>query len=115
MMDSTPRFLSGIFPFIGGGLTAPAPLAELSYKVPFDKRSQLIYLRAGNSCDELITVVLMRDGSPMRYFPVGAKASYHVPLSVVEDLMPESRIEVYLAAPQGTSGTVVLDIGLIEI
>ena len=39
----------------------------------------------------------------------------HVPLAVVEDLQPDTVIEVYFAAPAGVSGTLVLDIGLIEI
>ncbi len=31
---------------------------DVSYTVPFDKRTQLIYLRAGSSLDELIYLVL---------------------------------------------------------
>jgi hypothetical protein len=50
----------------------------------------------------------------MRYFPLGAKGAIHVPLAVVEDLHPESSLEVLLAAPAGVSGTVVIDIGLME-
>jgi assimilatory nitrate reductase catalytic subunit len=57
----------------------------------------------------------MRDGAPMRYFPLGAKSAMHVPLAVVEDLMPESGLEVHIAAPEGVSGTLVLDLGLMEI
>ena len=43
----------------------------------------------------------MRDGKPMRIFPIGAKAAMHVPLAVVEDLMPDSKVEVFVAAPAG--------------
>jgi hypothetical protein len=115
-MDVTPRFLNGVFSFQGRGMTKPVPLDDgLSYAVPFDKRAQLIYFRAGNSASELVYVVLMRDGKPMRYFPIGAKSTCHVPLAVVEDLFPETKLEVVLAAPEGASGTVVLDIGLMEI
>jgi hypothetical protein len=32
----------------------------------------------------------------------------------MEDLHPESALEVLLAAPAGASGTVVIDIGLME-
>ena len=39
----------------------------------------------------------------------------HVPLAVVEDLSPETRLEVFVGAPAGVSGSVVIDIGLIEI
>ena len=83
--------------------------------MPSDKRSQLIYLRAGNSADALVSVTLMKDGKPFRLFPMGAKGTVHVPLAVVEDLMPESKLEVFVAAPAGVSGEIVLDIGLIEI
>jgi assimilatory nitrate reductase catalytic subunit len=115
-METTPRFLQGVFTFEGQGLTAAALLAASTvYTVPSAKRSQLIYLRAGNSSDELIALILMRDGTPMRYFPIGAKADSHVSLAVVEDLMPDTKLEVFVAAPLGISGSVVLDIGLLEI
>ncbi len=70
---------------------------------------------AGNSADALADLALMRDGRPMRLFPVGARAAMHVPLAVVEDISPEAKIEVFLAAPQGAQGQVVLDIGLMEV
>ncbi len=57
----------------------------------------------------------MRDGKPMRYFPIGAKADVHVPLAVVEDIFPESKLEVLFAAPAGSAGHLVLDIGMLEI
>jgi hypothetical protein len=115
-MYTKPRFLQGVYPFEGRGLRHPFLLsAELSYKVPFDKRSQLVYFRGGNSIDELIYLTLMRDDKPLRYFPLGAKADVHVQLAVVEDLLPDDRLDVFLAAPEKTAGAVVLDIGLIEI
>ncbi len=115
-METTPRFLNGVFDFTGQGLKSGALLDDsLVYTVPADRRSQLIYFRAGNSGDALIAVTLMRDGKPMRTFPVGAKGAMHVPLAVVEDLFPDSRVEVFLAAPEGASGQVVLDVGLLEI
>jgi hypothetical protein len=115
-MNPTPRFIFGVFPFEGRGLeTAAALSGKASFSVPADKRAQLIYLRAGNSIDELVYVALMRDGKVMRYFPIGAKASVHVPLAVVEDIFPESKIEAFFAAPKGVSGLLVLDIGLLEL
>ncbi len=115
-METTPRFLNGVYPFSGQGLEMSGPLgAGLSYTVPSDKRSQLIYFRAGNSADALVSVSLMRDGKAIRTFPIGAKGAVHVPLAVVEDLFPDSRIEVFVAAPAGVSGQIVLDIGLLEI
>ena len=114
-MESTPKFLNGIFVFTGAGLDKPSLLDPgLVYKVPGDRRAQLVYLRAGNSLDELICLTLMRDGKPMRLFPVGAKAAEHIGLTVVEDLEPETTIEVYVSAPDGASGRAVVDIGLLE-
>ena len=115
-MEATPRFLNGVYPFAGKGYDKPAALnGTLAYAVPADKRAQLIYLRAGNSCGEMIYLTLMRDGKPMRYFPIGAKCSEHVPLAVVEDLCPETKLDVVLAAPSGVSGHLAVDIGLLEI
>ena len=38
-----------------------------------------------------------------------------MPLAVVEDLFPDTKLEIFFAAPEGAAGTVVLDIGLMEI
>jgi hypothetical protein len=115
-MEAIPKFLNGVYAFHGTGYDKPAPVGDkLVYTVPADKRAQLIYLRAGNSCPELVYLLLMRDGKPMRYFPVGAKASEHVSLAVVEDIVPDTRLEVLLAAPVGATGYLVVDIGLLEI
>src|SRR5262245_17776678 len=100
-MDTKSHFLQGVYPFEGRGLTKPVQLdAKLSYRVPPDKRSQLIYFRGGNSSAELIYLVFMRDNKPMRYFPLGAKATVHVQLAVVEDLLPDSHLDIFLAAPE---------------
>ena len=116
MIDSTPRFLNGAFSFTGAGYDKPAPLdPSLVYVVPADKRAQLIYLRAGNSSPDLVYVTLMQDGRVARMFPVGAKAGMHVPLAVVEDLQPDTRIEVHFGGTAGGSGVLVLDLGIIEI
>ena len=114
-METTPRFLNGVYGFAGQGLGSATPLAGLAYTVPSDKRSQLIYFRGGNSSDGLVAVSMVKDGKVFRIFPIGAKGSVHVPLAVVEDLFPESKVEVFVAAPEGVSGHVVLDIGLVEI
>jgi len=114
-METTPRFLNGVYAFTGQGLDAAASLGGLSYTVPADKRAQMIYIRAGNSTEQMIAVHLMQGGKAMRSFPIGARGAIHVPLVVVEDLMPDSRIDVFVAAPTGVSGQVVLDIGLLEI
>ena len=116
MMESVPKFLNGVFAFKGAGLGKSALLdPSLVYTVSGERRAQLVYLRGGNSSDALICLTLMRDGKPMRMFPVGAKAGIHVPLTVVEDLQPDTKVEVFVSAPEGVDGQVVLDLGLVEI
>jgi assimilatory nitrate reductase catalytic subunit len=82
--------------------------------VPDGVISQALYFRGGNATYELITVVLMRDGVPMRYFPIGARSDVHVPLRVVEDIEGGSVVELQLVAPLGLSGHLVVDLGLVE-
>lgn len=115
-MEPKPQFIQGIFGFEGAGLTSPAALGGAAvYKVPRDKRAQIIYIRAGNSADALICLTLTRDGKVMRHFPLGAKQSMHVPLAMTEDVFPESQLELLVAAPKGVAGVVVVDVGLFEI
>ena len=114
--SSSPRFLQGVFEFEGKGLDAPFPIdASLSYTVPAGSTTQPVYFRGGNSSSEMITVVLVRDGAPMRYFPIAAKGATHVSLRVVEDLLGDTVLELLLSAPAGVSGTLVVDLGLVEI
>ena len=115
-MEAIPKFLQGVFSFTGAGLDRPSLLdPKCVYTVSSEHRSQLVYLRAGNSSGELICLTLMRDGKVMRLFPIGAKSGEHIPLAVVEDLEPTTKLEVYVAAPEGVSGYVVLDIAALEI
>ncbi len=114
-MDSNPRLLQGVYDFDGNGLEKPFLLDDdLVYEVPSGLQAQLVYFRGGNATDELVCAVLLRDGMPMRYFPIGAKGDTHVPLRVVEDLLSGTRLEVHLAAPEGLHGTVVIDVGMVE-
>jgi assimilatory nitrate reductase catalytic subunit len=39
----------------------------------------------------------------------------HVPLRVVEDLDSGTTLELHLAAPEGVTGTAVVDLGLVEV
>ena len=57
----------------------------------------------------------MRDGEPMRYFPIGAQDGTHVALRVVEDLLAETTLEVHLGGAGGRAGEIVVDLGLVEI
>ena len=116
MNGSTPRFLQGAYPFEGAGLDKPVAVhAALSYVVPPGATTQPVYFRGGNSADELVSVVLVRDGSPMRWFPIAAKGATHVALRVVEDLLSDTRLELHIAAPEGLAGTIVVDLGLVEV
>ena len=115
-MNEKPAFILGLFTYSGKGLECPIPFdPPVEYLVPTDKRSQTIYFRAGNPSAALIYLVLTANGAPMRYFPVGAQSGIHVPLAVVEDLAPETRVEVLIAAPKGPENSVVLDVGFMEI
>ena len=113
---STPRFLQGTFEFEGNGLDKPMPIdTSLRYVVPAGSVTQPVYFRGGNSGGEMITVVLFRDGKPMRYFPIAAKGATHVALRVVEDLLGDMVLELFVAAPPGCRGTVIVDLGLVEV
>jgi hypothetical protein len=112
---STPRFLQGAFNFDGNGLDKPGLLDEsLRYVVPTGSATQPVYFRGGNSTDEMVVIVLFSNGKPMRYFPIGAKGATHVALRVVEDLLGDTVLELFICAPSGCSGTVIVDLGLVE-
>jgi hypothetical protein len=113
---STPRFLQGAFEFEGNGLDKPMPVdSSLRYVVPAGTIAQPVYFRGGNSSDEMVTAVLFRDGKPMRYFPIAAKGATHVALRVVEDILGDTVLELFVAAPAGCAGTLIVDLGLVEV
>lgn len=113
---SRPRFLQGAFTFDGAGYDKPVPIDDsLRYVVPAGVTSQPVYFRGGNSTKQMISVVLFRDGAPMRYFPIAAKGATHVALRVVEDLLADTVLELYVAAPDGLAGAVIVDLGLVEV
>jgi assimilatory nitrate reductase catalytic subunit len=110
------RFLQGVFPFVGRGVFDLAPLNDaLSYIIPPEKTAEAVYVRGGNLSDDLIYLTLSVNGTSIRYFPVGPKADFHVPLAIVESYPVGTRFDVCLAAPRGLSGTVVVDVGLVEV
>ena len=115
-MEPTPRFVQAVRPFVGAGLDDYRPFdPPLRYTVPEDGSAQCVYFRGGNSADELITVVLTRDDEPTRLFPLGARSSVHIPLRITEQLLSDTTLELHVAAPEGVSGTVVLDLGILEL
>ena len=113
---ATPKFLQGVFPFMGRGLFDVAPLDDaLTYTVPFGKRARFVYLRAGNHAEDLVYLVFSANGKPLRYFPIGPRGDFHVPLAIVEAHPAGTKLEVLFAAPRGLSGTLIVDAGFLEI
>lgn len=109
-------FLQGVFPFMGRGVFDLGPLNDaLSYTVPPKRTAEVVYFRAGNMSDDLLYLTLSVNSQAIRYFPVGPKADFHVPLAIIEVYPAGSRIDVCLAAPRGLAGTVVIDVGLVEV
>ena len=114
--QAAPRFLQGVYPFAGRGVFDLAPLHdELAYVVPSGKTAQVLYFRAGNLSDDLLYLTLGANGQPVRYFPVGPKSDFHVPLVIVEDYPAGTRLQVCIAAPRGLTGSVVVDVGVMEM
>ena len=113
--DAIPRFLQGAFPFAGRGLFDPVLLDDsLAYTVPEGHNGAIVYFRGGNHSDDLLYLVLAADGAPIRYFPVGPKGDFHVPLAIVETHLAGARLEILIAAPRGVSGTVIVDAGILQ-
>ena len=114
--EAVARFLQGIYPFAGRGVFDLGPLHDdLCYTVPPGAAAEIVYVRAGNLSDDILYLTLSVNGRPARFFPVGPKADFHVPLALVESYPAGSRIEVGLAAPRGLTGTVVVDVGIAEL
>lgn len=114
-MLSTNVFRQGLVHITGEGLGELQQLGEpFNYLIPDGTVCQPLYFRGGNASDELVLVVLYRDGEPMRWFPIGAKSSVHVALRVVEDVPGGSVVELRASAPEGIEADLVLDLGLVE-
>ena len=115
-MKSSPKFVKGVSPRTGEGLGNPGPVAPArGHQGPAGAPAQPLYFRGGNSTAELVYVLLVRDGEPVRWFPIGAKGDVHVPLRVVEDLPGGTVVELHAAAPEGVTGELVVDLGLVEV
>ena len=94
------RFLQGVYPFAGRGVFDLGPLHDdLCYTVPPGAAAEIVYVRAGNLSDDILYLALSVNGRPIRYFPVGPKADFHVPLAIVETYPAGSRIEVVPRRP----------------
>lgn len=113
-MEGKPKFLQGTISFQGKGFDDPIPLRGLTYTVPQNMQSQLVYFRAGNSSDELVNLTLTPDGETMRLFPLGMKSAMHFPLAIQEFLPAATHLELNLTAAEGQSGSIFVDIGFME-
>jgi hypothetical protein len=113
---AVPRFIQGLFPFVGTGLTEALDLGpEASYEVPSDCSAEVIYLRAGNPTDELIYLILCKDQRPIRYFPLSKNEAIHISLAIQETHSARTLLSIKLGATRGLKGNLVLDLGLIEV
>jgi assimilatory nitrate reductase catalytic subunit len=110
--EGNPVLLQALTTFEGRGLESPLALG-LSYTVPFERTAGMFYFRAGSTVSGMVNISVMRDGKLMRYFPVAPNSAIHVSLAIVEELPALTRIDI-LAAGDG-SGTLILDIGYLEV
>ena len=110
-----PKFMQGVFPFVGRGLFELAPLDDsLTYIIPAGKIGKFVYFRAGNHSEDLCYLALCADDAPIRYFPIGPRGDFHVPLAIVESHPAGTRLQIAFAAPRGLQGTLIVDAGMIE-
>jgi assimilatory nitrate reductase catalytic subunit len=115
-VQPTPRFLQAIRPFEGHGLDEYLAFSPpVTYRVPDGREAQCVYFRGGNSSAELICVVLTRNEAVMRLFPIGARSSLHIPLRITESLLTDVELELHVAAGEGVTGTVIVDLGILEL
>lgn len=111
-MAYTTVLLQTITDIQGEGLNSPAPL-NLSYTVPQGCTAGVQYVRAGSTVGGMLNITLLQSGKVMRYIPVAAGSATHVPLAIVDELQPGTEVSVAVAA-EG-SGTLILDIGVLEV
>jgi hypothetical protein len=112
---SQPRFLQGVFPFVGKGIYEGIPLEhDLVCVVREGYQAKVLYVRLGNHSDDLIYLTLTANELPLRHFPVGPQGALHIPLVIQETHPPGTRLSFRLAAERGVSGTVILDVGIDE-
>jgi hypothetical protein len=105
--------LGGVYAFEGRGLHEPFAVdAGLRYTVPGGSMARAVRFHVVNRSDDMVCVVLVRDGSPMRYFPVAAQQEAEIPARAVEDLRGGSTLELQVAAPKGRAGSLTVELGL---
>ena len=113
-----PTFMQGLFSFRGRGLDNPMPFrAARLTTVPFDKRAQTIYFRAGNASAEMIYLVLTRRRQAHALLPGGRKERH--PCAAGGGRRPSARKQQWKLLVARSRGrlnrSVLLDIGFMEI
>lgn len=111
-MAYTTVLLQTITDIEGQGLSSPETL-NLTYTVSQGCTAGVQYVRAGSTVPGMVNITILKNGKAMRYVPVAAQSAIHVPLAIVDELRPGTEISVAVAA-EG-SGTLILDIGILEV
>ena len=70
-------------------------------------------MRAGNTAEGMANITLLNDGKVMRCFPASTGGAIPVPLAIVDELRPGTKVDV-VAACEGR-GTLILDVGILEV
>jgi len=86
---------------------------NLTHRVSQGCTAGVQYVRVGNTTEGMIDISVHEDGKRMRYVPVGAGGAIHEPLAIVDELQPGTEIPTAAAAEE--SGTMILDVGILEI
>ena len=111
-MANTTVLLQTITNIEGEGIDSPQDL-NLTYTVSQGCTAGVQYVRAGNTTEGMINITVLKDGKAMRYVPVAAGGAMHVPLAIVDELQPGTEFSIAAAAVR--SGTLILDIGILEV
>lgn len=113
-MISENVFLQGVAPYTGEGLHRQVELPGMEHRIPDGVVNQPVYIRVGNPSDELVYVAIRCGRTSQRIIPAGARSSIHVALRIVEDIEGGETIALSVAAPEGQSNEVVVDLGMVE-
>ncbi len=115
--QATPRFLQGVYPFAGRGVYELAPLHdELTYIVPAAQYGANRVLSRRQSC--------RRPDLSHRFPPTvpPSAISLSVPKPICMCRLPlwrvipsGTRLQICFAAPRGLTGTVIVDVGIVEM
>lgn len=106
--------LQGVFDFPATGLKAPQLLSpRLRYVVPPHSVAGIRFLRLGVSCESMVCVSTVVNGMTHRLFPVAPNSAAHIPFAIVEPLVAGSEVEIHVASDK--AGTVVIDVGCLEM